>query len=47
MIPFVFEDMEARDGVAVIPTHRHGKAKTKIDGHIYALRDRYSAGHLA
>jgi transposase len=40
MMPFDFEDLEARDGVAVIPTRRHGKAKTKIDDHTYALRDR-------
>jgi hypothetical protein len=32
--------MAGPDGVTVIPTRMHGKAKTKIDGYISALRNR-------
>jgi len=37
---FIREDMEARGGVAIIPTRRHRKVQIQIDGFIYALRNR-------
>ena len=34
------QDMQERDGVAVIPARRTRKIRESVDGHIYALRNR-------
>lgn len=36
---FIWQDMEKRGGVAVIPSKRNRKIQVPVNGHIYALRN--------
>jgi len=36
---FIRDDMEARGGVAIIPTRKNRKVQIPVDGYIYALRN--------
>ena len=37
---FIRDDMEARDGIAIIPTRKNRIAQIPVDGFVYALRNR-------